>query len=122
MFSLSPEAVTTGCAQKLQYHCLHPSQLPERERKKTQKTRQRRKKKGRKRRKNKKKKRNHKPAGTAFRSLLSFLHIRSANREEESAENQKKERGTKIAEVKLRRRTPTENRRKELKQTAALID
>jgi hypothetical protein len=78
MFSLSPEAVTTGCAQKLQYHCLHPSQLPERERKKTQKTRQRRKKKWRKRRKYKKKKRNHKPAGTAFRSLLSFLHIRSA--------------------------------------------
>jgi hypothetical protein len=49
-----PEAVTTGCAQKLQYRCLHPSQLPERERKKTQKTGQRRKKKGRKRRKNEK--------------------------------------------------------------------
>jgi hypothetical protein len=54
-FSLSPEAVTTGCAQKLQYRCLHPSQLPERERKKTQKTGQRRrKKKGIKRRKNEK--------------------------------------------------------------------
>jgi hypothetical protein len=49
-----PEAVTTGCAQKLQYRCLHPSQLPERERKKTQKTGQRRKKKGRKHRKNEK--------------------------------------------------------------------
>ena len=54
-FSLSPKVVTTGCAQKLQYRCIHPSQLPERERKKTQKTGQRRrKKKGIKRRKNEK--------------------------------------------------------------------
>jgi hypothetical protein len=68
-----PEAVTTGCAQKLQYRCLHPSQLPERERKKTQKTGQRRRKEGRKRRKNEKEKRNHKPVGTAFRSLLLFF-------------------------------------------------
>jgi len=61
-----PEAVTTGCAQKLRYRCLHPSQLPERETKKTQKTGQRRRKGGRKRRKNEKEKRNHKPVGTAF--------------------------------------------------------
>jgi hypothetical protein len=69
-FSVSPEAVTTSCAQKLQYRCLHPSQLPERERKKTQKTGQRRrKKKG----ESAGKMKNLKPAGTAFRSLLSFF-------------------------------------------------
>jgi hypothetical protein len=74
-FSVSPEAVTTGCAQKLQYRCLHPSHLPERERKKTQKMGQRRRKKeGESARKTK----NHKPAGTAFRFCFHFLHIKSA--------------------------------------------
>ena len=114
-----PEAVTTGCAQKLQYRCLHPSQLPERERKKTQKTGQRRKKK---KGESTGKTKNHKPAGTAFRSLLSFfLHIKSAEQGRRKC-RKPVERGTKIAEVKLRRRMPTENRGKELKQTAALID
>jgi len=50
-FSLSPEAVTTGYAQKLQYHCLYPSQLPERERKKIQKTRQKKREKAQEKRK-----------------------------------------------------------------------
>jgi len=63
-------SVTTSCAQKLQYRCLHPSQLPEREIKKTQKTGQRRRKK---RGESAGKTKNYKPAGTAFRSLLSFF-------------------------------------------------
>jgi hypothetical protein len=64
---------------------------------------------------------NHKPAGTAFRSLLSFfLHIKSAEQGRRKC-RKPVESGTKIAEVKLRRRMPTENRGKELKQTATLI-
>jgi len=72
---VSPKAMTTGCTQKLQYRCLHPSQLPERERKKTKKTGQRRRKKRKKSRKNEKTKNQQ---GLPFGLCFHFLHIKSA--------------------------------------------
>jgi hypothetical protein len=68
--------VTTGCAQKLQYHCLYPSQLSERERKKTQKTRQ--KKNGESAGKTKKRRETINQQGLPFGLCFHFLHIRSA--------------------------------------------
>jgi len=51
------------------------------------------------------------------------LHIKSAEQgRRKCIKPVERERGMKIAEVKLRRRTPTKNRGKKLKQTAALID
>jgi len=61
-----PPAVRRSCSTIVFIHLSY-------QRGRERKHRKRDKKKGRKRRKNEKKKRNHKPAGTAFRSLLSFF-------------------------------------------------
>jgi hypothetical protein len=84
-FSVSPEAVTTGCAQKLQYRFfIHLSYQRGRERKHRRRDRG-----GKKKGESAGKTKNHKPAGTAFRSLLSFFAYKICRTgKEESAENQ----------------------------------